>query len=630
MANVGAKVTISAVDRVSSIVDRINGRLDRMRSPVERLRSSFGRLGRLSGFTSLNNGMKRIARSALGAFRTMGQIVPVLGTITGAASVAGIYRLSSAWAQFGTQLRTASRAMGMAPQRLQAMRNAAQLAGGSGDSMADALQQLSTTRWEAANGFAPEAAAQFQALGISLKELQTIAPDKMFERIASKIRAIHDPAARTIAAMQIFGGAAQGLLPILQQSEREYQANVRMAERYGVMNQRGADAAARMQRSMTGLSLAAQGFGFSLAEAVEPAIRPVLDGMSEWIAANRQWIAQDIAGYVGRFMSWLRNGGWQEIKDNVHAAYLEVSNVVDKLGGWENAGRAALGAIAGLYALPVLAGLLQVVAAITSIGTALTGIGTAAGVAGIAMRTGLGFAAWEVLHPSYTSAHDTLSPELRRSLGQDLTKNDRLFGVYARSVASIEHARYNQMGGARGAYAGRYQMGRGAISDAARWLHEGVPSQARFLSDPAMQERYFRAYTASNQATLSANSSAFRRMDAEGKGEILAYAHNQGAGGALSFLQTGQVGSDANGTPGTAYSDLFARNVTSAPAAIVPSGNINGPAPALAPQGLKVEVIHENAPPGSKVRVTSASPGLRVSSVTQSRAMAPELSGGGL
>ncbi len=630
MANVGAKVTISAVDRVSSIVDRINGRLDRMRAPVDRLRSSFGRFASMSGLNTLHNGMMRIGRSALGVFRTMGQIVPVLGAITGAASITGVYRLSQAWAQVGTRLGTAARAMGMAPKRLQSMRGAAELAGGSGDAMADALQNLSTTRWEAANGFAPEAAAQFQAIGISLQELQTIAPDKMFERIAQKIRAIRDPAARTIAAFQIFGGAAQGLLPILQESEEQYQADIRLANKYGASTERNTDAAKQFNRSFVGLRLASEGFGDSLAEAVSPALKDVNDFFAEMINNNREWIAQKAGEYARDFARWMRNGGWQEIKTGIHSVYDEIAGVVDKLGGWENAGRVALGAIGALYALPVISGLLQVAAAVTSIGTALTGVGTAAGLAGVAMRGGLGFAAWEALHPTYTSANDTLSPELRRSLGQDVTKNDRLFGVYARSIAAIEHARYDQMGGAGGAYAGRYQMGRGAITDAARWLHEAVPTQAQFLRDPAMQERYFRAYTASNQATLSANSSAFRRMDAEGKGEILAYAHNQGAGGALSFLRTGKVGADANGTPGTAYSDEFARNITSAPPVTIPPGNISGPSLADTIQQLRIEIHNANAPPGQSVRVASTTPGLRVSSVSQSRAMSPELSGGGL
>ncbi|MFT9364846.1 MAG: hypothetical protein ABF572_04810 [Gluconobacter sp.] len=129
------------------------------------------------------------------------------------------------------------------------------------------------------------------------------------------------------------------------------------------------------------------------------------------------------------------------------------------------------------------------------------------------------------------------------------------FGAYARSVAGIEGARYDQMGGSGGKYAGKYQMGAGAIQDAARRLHEALPSQSQFLNDPAMQERFFKAYTEQNAAVLNSKSADFRNASLTRQYAILAYAHNQGAGGALNWMKTGQVGHDAFGTAGTRYSD---------------------------------------------------------------------------
>ncbi|MBS1029452.1 phage tail tape measure protein [Gluconobacter albidus] len=143
------------------------------------------------------------------------------------------------------------------------------------------------------------------------------------------------------------------------------------------------------------------------------------------------------------------------------------------------------------------------------------------------------------------------------------------FGAYARSVAGIEGARYDQMGGSSGKYAGKYQMGTGAIQDAARRLHEAVPSQSQFLNDPAMQERFFKAYTEQNAAVLSSKSADFRNASTTRQYAILAYAHNQGAGGALNWMRTGQVGHDAFGTAGTRYSNA-------ATAAIAGQGGAGG------------------------------------------------------
>lgn len=205
MANKGVKVTISAVDRASQTLERINAKIAAIQAPVRRTMAAVNRFSSVTGLTRLQSGVSKVARAGLGMFQSLSQIVPVLGTITGAASVAGIYRLASAWGQFGTNLRTAANSMGMAPGRLMAMQNAARLSGGSADAMSSALQGLSQTRWEATHGFAPEAIVQFKALGISLQELQRMKPDEMFDRVAKRIRAIRDPAAKVIAATQILG-----------------------------------------------------------------------------------------------------------------------------------------------------------------------------------------------------------------------------------------------------------------------------------------------------------------------------------------------------------------------------------------------------------------------------------------
>ncbi|GFE96582.1 hypothetical protein [Gluconobacter sp. Gdi] len=132
------------------------------------------------------------------------------------------------------------------------------------------------------------------------------------------------------------------------------------------------------------------------------------------------------------------------------------------------------------------------------------------------------------------------------------------FGKYSAAVAGIESGgRYDIMGGAGGKYAGKYQMSRDAINDAAKRLHEDAPSTDQFLKDPGMQERYFRAYTDMNRAYLSSHDATFSKLSENKQLAILGYAHNQGAGGALKWLHGGAVGHDAFGTAGTRYSDAI-------------------------------------------------------------------------
>lgn len=386
MANAGVKVTISAQDRVSQKLERINARIAQMQAPVRRVQAAFGRFASLSGMSRLNNGIVGVGRSAVGAFQSLGQIVPVLGTITGATTVAGVFRLANAWSQVGTNLRTTSRTMGMAPQRLQAMQNAAKLAGGSAESMTGALQQLSQTRWAATHNQDPAAAAQFRAVGISMGELQKLSPDKLFDRVATRLREIRNPSAQAVAATSLFGGAAQGLMPIFQQTNEQWSQTIRWAERYSHMTQASVDAANSLRGSLSALDESVKDFSDSISQAVAPGIRELTDFITNLIEANRTWISQNIGDYVRQFVTWLRAGGWNRIRGDIVGVYHAITNVVDRLGGWKSAGRDALIAIGALYALPVLAGLASLATAIVAVATAFGGMRKAAGAAAVASR----------------------------------------------------------------------------------------------------------------------------------------------------------------------------------------------------------------------------------------------------
>ena len=162
------------------------------------------------------------------------------------------------------------------------------------------------------------------------------------------------------------------------------------------------------------------------------------------------------------------------------------------------------------------------------------------------------------------------------------------FEIYKREVAKIESkgsGGYAAIGGAGDHYDGKYQMGEVAKMDAARILGEQFPghdaaARAAFRADPAMQERYFEAYTKANHGYMMSDP-LFANATPERKLEILGYAHNQGWAKALDWLNTGEVERDKFGTKGTKYVDAinkaFGNNISSptappAPPVIPPPG----------------------------------------------------------
>lgn len=138
------------------------------------------------------------------------------------------------------------------------------------------------------------------------------------------------------------------------------------------------------------------------------------------------------------------------------------------------------------------------------------------------------------------------------------------WNTYSNAVASLESQGeedpYSIYGGANDHYVGKYQLGASAIADASRMMGlETTPTREQVRQNPALQEQMFNAFTKGNHNVLMQNSPEYRSMDPAAQQRVLGYAHNQGAGGAVKFLRTGEAGSDAFGTSGTKYMERIAK-----------------------------------------------------------------------
>ncbi|MDL2169827.1 hypothetical protein [Asaia sp. HumB] len=169
-------------------------------------------------------------------------------------------------------------------------------------------------------------------------------------------------------------------------------------------------------------------------------------------------------------------------------------------------------------------------------------------------------AASEIMKPQSTNDGEAKLLEQMRAEGRTgvhargLASQSPLFDLFAQRVALRESGGdYNKIGGYNDAYSGKYQMGTSAIKDAANWLREPVPTREAFLADHEMQERFFRAFTDSNNAILSSSSDAYGKLGDLQRFAALGYAHNQGAGGAADWLKTGASRRDGFGTDAQEY-----------------------------------------------------------------------------
>ena len=147
---------------------------------------------------------------------------------------------------------------------------------------------------------------------------------------------------------------------------------------------------------------------------------------------------------------------------------------------------------------------------------------------------------------------DTLSQTVGGAKG--LPFREMAFRKYKDTIANIESSDvYDIRGGYNNHYLGRYQLGRDALKDVGIGYSE--KEQEEFLSSPSKQDDAFATFTKLNHEYLLRKSPKYRDMGESDRLAMLGYAHNQGRGGALQYLETGETQKDGFGTDAQKYID---------------------------------------------------------------------------
>ena len=140
--------------------------------------------------------------------------------------------------------------------------------------------------------------------------------------------------------------------------------------------------------------------------------------------------------------------------------------------------------------------------------------------------------------------------------------NSKAFLKFSDIIGKMESGnKYDVVGGYNDHYQGRFQLGKAALKDAG--IGFSAEERKAFLSNPDAQDDAFEAFTLQNHNYLNAKSQKYRDMNQRDKLSILGYAHNQGRGGALRYLQTGDSQADGFGTDALKYVDAVVKALRS-------------------------------------------------------------------
>lgn len=227
--------------------------------------------------TALANANKQLGGFAKGATAFGNAAAVAIGAAAAAITASIGKTLKEA-----DNLNKASQKFGVPVEQLSALKYAADLADVSFESLGKGLGKLSKAMLESAANPAGEAAKNFAALGISVKDsagnLKTT--EAVFGDIAAKFSTMEDGAAKTAMAIRIFGKAGADLIPLLNQGKTGIAAMTEEAKKLGIII--STDTAAKAEEfndTLKKIGLAFSAIGIHLAAELLPAFQKFADMM---------------------------------------------------------------------------------------------------------------------------------------------------------------------------------------------------------------------------------------------------------------------------------------------------------------------------------------------------------------
>ncbi len=317
-----------------------------------------------------------------GAVRGLGgafaQMVAPLGALGGMGSLAGLIEMANAASEAFSRMSTSAAQAGVSIQTFAALSMAAKENDIPAQQLRTSLFNLSKIMGGALHGSNKKAAEQFAQLGISLKDAHghALSAAQVLPKLADAFQHTRSATTRALMAQTLFGGRAGAMLiPILMKGSAGLAAYNREFQKIGYLPDKGgATALEEFHASWVQLTTAVSGFTMAVGAKLAPVLRPVIDQVTKWIAANRDWIATHIAGAVSELVRWVKAIDLGRVIGEMKSWWTTIKSVVHSLGG----AKIILAAVALALGAPLIGAVSGVITVFVALKGALQGIAVAA------------------------------------------------------------------------------------------------------------------------------------------------------------------------------------------------------------------------------------------------------------
>ena len=196
--------------------------------------------GLTTGVAAAGSSMKRLQGDVAGLRGSLNTLTAIqgaalFGSIASAASSAARSLIAMGQASAGTidQVSKMSARLGMTYGELAGLAHAANLSDVSLETLGNAATKLDVAFVKASQGSATAQAA-FAKVGLSVQQLQGMSAAERFQAITTAIAGLPTEAERAAAAVQLFGRAGAGLLPLFAGGAEGIRQATEDAQRFGL------------------------------------------------------------------------------------------------------------------------------------------------------------------------------------------------------------------------------------------------------------------------------------------------------------------------------------------------------------------------------------------------------------
>jgi len=327
---------------------------------------------------------------------SISSLMPALAGLGAGASLAGVFSLTEHVSQSFAELNKSAIQAGMSASQFGSLSYAARMTDVNVQSMGTGLNRLNRAIGDVASGKNKDASALFRHLGIATRDANghMVSAGDILPRLAEAFKNTTDPAMRARMAMALFGRGGVEMLPLLTQGAAglEQFADASKGLRYAFSPQDRENLEA-YHHSTINLSTAVTGFSNAIGAKLAPVLQPIIEAMTQWIATNRDWIAQGLAAKVEELAGWFKSLDIKAISEE----FRSWGSTILSLGGTVSQLHGGLLLIGSVLAGPLIASVGMTISIFGNLTSILKGLAALAWANPILAAVGaLGLAAYEI------------------------------------------------------------------------------------------------------------------------------------------------------------------------------------------------------------------------------------------